>query len=205
MKRLVLILFLGSLVLTGKAETPVALAQPDEIIWFGIDYTYVKFIGNHGQFADLDKIRELYFRSWNELVMLEREKYDLNKAFLVPKITYDMDATIHRSQQIDMDNIVQTGPWSIGKVDVESVVRQTVDASSDKVGAMFVMETLNKMQEVSTMWLAVFKVNTGEILYMERYTGAVGGFGFRNYYARSYYNIIRNLRVSPRAPAQKQL
>ncbi len=205
MKRLVLILFLVSLVFTGKAETPVALAQPDEIVWFGIDYTYVKFIGTSGQFAELDKIRELYFSSWNELVMLEREKYDLNKAFMVPKITYDMESTIRRSQQIDMSDIVQSGPWSIGKVDVESLVRQNVDVSSDKVGAMFVMETLNKRQEVSTMWLAVFKVGTGEILYMERYTGAVGGFGFRNYYARSFYNVIRNLRVSPRAPVQKQI
>jgi len=205
MKRLVLILFLGSLVFTGKAESPEAPVKPDEIVWFGIDYSYVKFIGTRGQFVELDKIREEYFRSWNELIMVEREKYDLNKAFLVPKITYDMDASIYRSQQRDMSDIVQTGPWSIGKVDVESVVRERVDVSTKKVGAMFVMETLNKMQEVSTMWLAVFKVDTGEILYMERYTGAVGGFGFRNYYARSYYNVIRNLRVSPRAPAHIEI
>ena len=191
-----MIVLLGSLCFPGHSET--VPRPPDEIVWFGIDYSYVKFIGTRDQFSDLEKIRWQYFRSWNELVMTERNKYNLNQAFAVPGIIYDMEGAIERSQQRDMSDIVQSGPWSLGRIDVESLVRECVDPSVDKVGAMFVMETLNKLQGVSTMWLAVFRVNTGDILYMERYTGAVGGFGFRNYYARSYYNVISKMRVVPR-------
>ncbi len=99
-----------------------------------------------------------------------------------------------------MTGIVQFEAYTIDEEQVKSVVALNIDPSLDKVGAMFVMETLNKIQEVSTMWLAVFNVATGEILYMRRYSGAVGGFGFRNYYARSHYNVIRNLKMSPRNP-----
>ena len=100
-----------------------------------------------------------------------------------------------------MDGIVQTGSYSIDEDQVKGVVRLNTDASVNRVGAMLVMETLNKLEQKSTMWLAVFNVASGEILYLKKYSGVVGGFGFRNYWARSYYNVIRNLRVTPRKQA----
>jgi hypothetical protein len=66
------------------------------------------------------------------------------------------------------------------------------------VGAVFVMETLNKLEGQASMWLAIFNISSGEILYMNKYNGDVGGFGFRNYWARTYYNVISKLRMTAR-------
>jgi len=196
MKKIALIILIGALWFPLQANKPVQSA--DELIWFGIDYSLVQLIGSRDQFSDLDKIRDAYFRSWNELIMIEEDKYDLMKAFSVSKISYEMENVISRSIERNMDGIVQTGSYSIDKEQVKSVVRLNTDPAVDKVGAMFVMETLNKLGEESSMWLAVFNVASGEILYLKKYSGAAGGFGFRNYWARSYYNVISNLRMSPR-------
>jgi hypothetical protein len=161
----------------------------------------VQFIGTSDQFADLPKIQNYYFRAWNEIILDEKSKYDLNTAFSVSTISYTMENSILRSEQRDMDGIVQSSDYSIGEEQVKLVVEANIDPSVDKVGAMFVMETLNKTAAISTMWLAVFNVATGEVLYMKRYSGAVGGFGFRNYYAKSLHNVIKNLKMTPRNPA----
>jgi len=194
MKKAVLLILMGSLLFTARAEEPVQ--SNNELTWFGIDYSLVRFIGTRDQFSDLTKIRDQYFRSWNELVMIEKSKYDLMKAFSVSKIYYEMENTIRHSQERSMDNIVQTA--SINKEAVRSVVRLNTDPSNNRLGAMLVMETLNKTKEKSTMWLVVFNVASGEILYMNNYSGGVGGFGFRNYWARSYYTVISNLEMSAR-------
>lgn len=199
MKKIALYILMGTLWFPLQANEPQV--NSDGLVWFGIDYSLVQFIGSRDQFSDLDKIRENYFRSWNELIMTEKDKYDLMTAFSVSKISYEMDNTIRRSQERDMNGIVQMDSYSIDEEQVKRAVRFNTDPSMKRVGAMFVMETLNKQAQNSTMWLAVFNVATGEILYMKRYSGAVGGFGFRNYWARSYYNVISNLRMTPRKQA----
>lgn len=199
MKKIAMFILIGSLWFPIQANEPQV--SSDGIVWFGIDYSLVQFIGSRDQFNDLDKIRESYFRSWNELIMIEKDKYDLMTAFSVNKISFEMDNTIRRSQERNMDGIVQMDSYSIDEGQVKRVVRLNTDPSVNRVGAILVMETLNKQAQNSTMWLAVFNVASGEILYMKRYSGAVGGFGFRNYWARSYYNVISNLRVTPRKQA----
>lgn len=199
MKKITFIILALALCLTGQTKNPAQ--DIDELVWFGIDYTLVKFIGSSDQFNDIPKIKSYYFRTWNEIILAEKDKYDLNKAFSVNTINYNMENTIARSEARDMTGIVQFDAYSIDEEQVKSVVRLNTDPSLNKVGAMFVMETLNKTQSVSTMWLAVFNIASGEILYLKRYTGEVGGFGFRNYYARSLYNVIKNLKMTPRNPA----
>ncbi|MFO7671829.1 MAG: hypothetical protein R6W31_19375 [Bacteroidales bacterium] len=200
MKKLTLFILIGTLWFSCQAAGPSQVT--DELVWFGIDYTLVKFIGTSDQFSDLPKIQSYYFRSWNELILAEKDKYDLNSAFSMATIHYNMENTILRSEQRVMDGIVQHNDYTIDEDQVKNVVSLNLDPSVNQVGAIFVMETLNKTEEISTMWLAVFNIASGEILYMRKYSGAVGGFGFRNYYAKSYYNVIQNLRVVPRNPAK---
>jgi hypothetical protein len=167
MKRLSFLILLGSIGFLGYAGN--CSAAPDEIVWFGIDYTLVKFIGVSDQFSDLREIQEHYFRSWNELVVVESEKYDIKGAFGVRDVTYQMEKSISRSEKRDMGGIV-------------------------------FMETLNKIDEEVTMWLVCFKISTGDVLYIRRFVEKPGGFGFRNYWARGYYNVIKGLKESSLKP-----
>jgi len=193
-----LILFAGLLGKTATGQDGI----PESLTWFGLDYTQVKFIGSSSDFSDLNNIQNSIFAAWNGLFLSEQSKYDLRAAFGVPEVSYEMDRAIERSSNRNMDNIVQTGPWELGKEELAQVMKAYIDKSGgeDRVGAMFIMETLNKLDKRSTMWLVVFNVGTGKIHHLKRYSGAPGGFGFRNYWARSYYNVLNQLAANPRKP-----
>ena len=171
-----------------------------EIVWFGLDYTMVKLIGGTDAFSDLNQIQGHYFRTWNELILMESKKYDVPGAFGVRSVQYEMEFAISQSEQRDMDGIRQLDPYSIDEEQVIDLVMQYTDTSDERTGALFIMESLDKLRERSTMWVAVFDISTGEILHLGWYTGKTGGFGFRNYWARSYYNILKSLKVSPKKP-----
>ncbi|MCK4749094.1 MAG: hypothetical protein KAT15_18705 [Bacteroidales bacterium] len=198
MKTLIFLFLLGNMGFHGEAAE--SLFSPDEIVWFGLDYSQVKFIGGHDTFSDLDKIQNQFFRSWNELVLMESDKYNVGGAFGVMQVSYEMEFAISRSEQTDMQEIIQTGSYSVDEELVKELVWLYTDTSDERIGALFVMESLDKLRGRSTMWLAVFNISTGEILHLKWYTGKTGGFGFRNYWARSYYNVLKSLKVSPRKP-----
>jgi len=188
---IVMLTLLGSVNLWGQNQE--SKADFDEVIWFGLDYTQVKFIGASDQFNDLVAIQHNYFRSWNELIVTESSKYDLKQAFKVTNLIYALDSAIARSERRDMKDIVQTNKHELSENQVAEIVKAYADPAISNVGAIFVMETLNKAAVNETMWVTFFHVSTGEVFYTERLIGKPKGMGFRNYWAGGYYSVIKEL------------
>ena len=186
---LVALMLLGSINLLGQNQE--GKASFDEVVWFGLDYTQVKFIGSGDQFSDLEAIQHRYFRSWNELFEKESSKYDLKSAFMVKKIIYDLDSAIARSERRDMKDIVQMDEYELSENQVVEIAKAYSNPAIDKVGAIFVMETLNKLDVEVTMWVAFFHVSTGQVFHTERLMGQPRGFGFRNYWAGGLYSALQ--------------
>ncbi len=192
---MVMLILLGSVNLWGQNQE--SKADFDEVIWFGLDYTQVKFIGTSDQFNDLDAIQHRYFRAWNDLIEIESPKYDLKSAFKVANLIYGLDSAIVRSERRDMKDIVQMSEYELSENQVAEIVKAYADPAISKVGAIFVMETLNKTAVTETMWLTFFHVSTGEVFYTERLIGKPKGMGFRNYWAGGYYTVIKELIERP--------
>ena len=170
----------------------------NEIIWYGLDYSMVKFIGSDLDFTDIDKIQNTYFKAWNQLILDESDKYDLRKAFKVKNVEYDFDAAVERSRARDMEGIVQQEDYRL-EGDVGAVIAKGyANPEINKVGAFFIMETLNKPAEEETMWVVLFHVSTGEVFHMQRLVGKPRGFGFRNYWAGGYYYVMKKGISRPR-------
>jgi hypothetical protein len=198
MKKLFKLFILSVLCAAGCFARP-ALAS-DEIVWLGLDYSYVKFIGFDEDFSDLLKIRDYYFGAWNHLVLTESEKYDVKAAFGAREVAYEMERAVERSRSRDMNGIIQTGSYELGKEQLASAIRAYIRPGDDRTGVLFIMETMDKLNEVSCMWIAAFNLSSGEILHLKRYSGKPGGFGFRNYWARPYYNVLSDLKQDSRKP-----
>ncbi|MEN8157070.1 MAG: hypothetical protein ABFS10_08970 [Bacteroidota bacterium] len=195
----ILILFIiGAMGIMGKPDAQTSMQE--EVVWYGLDYTEVKFIGYSEHFSDLEEIRSHYFSAWNHLIIMESDKYDVKSAMGAGSVTYEVDNAILRSEKREMSGIVQSGSYALDKKQLASVIKAYTNPSVDKTGALLIMETLNKLEVTSTMWLVVFNTSTGEIHHLKRYSGEPGGFGFRNYWARSYYNVLKNLKSSPQKP-----
>jgi hypothetical protein len=191
----IILLALGLFVQTHGQEN-----STDEIVWFGLDYSHVKFIGQRSDFNDIPKIQNHYFASWNDLVLDESNKYDVKGAFGARTVTYDIERAVSRSADRSMQGIVQSGSYELSKVELADALKAYIIPSVNKTGVLFIMETLNKPGQTSTMWVVVFNIATSEIHHLKRYSGIPGGFGFRNYWARPYYNVLASLKKNPRKP-----
>ena len=150
MRKIVFILILG--IMSSVTASARKNARPDEIVWFGLDYSMVKFIGFIQDFSDMDRIQNYYFRNWNELILAESKKYNLFSAFGVKHIDYRMEKAIEFSEKRSMEGILQREPYSITEAEVVDLVQSYKDPAVQKTGAVFIMETLNKMQQKATIW-----------------------------------------------------
>jgi hypothetical protein len=194
LRSIALLLILGSLHAFGQSQNHEA--GFDEVVWFGLDYTLVKFIGVDNHFSDLEKIRNYYFRAWNELIVTESSKYNIAGAFQAEKVVYDLDSAIARNERIDMSDIVQMRAYNLTGYQIADLVKDYVNPSVNMVGAIFVMETLNKIAPEESMWVTLFYVSTGELIMTRRFSGEPAGFGFRNYWAGAYYSVIKQCSLS---------
>ena len=185
----VIILLFVSIGLFGQNQ--VSETDFDEVIWFGLDYSLVKFIGASEDFSDLEKIQNYYFRTWNELILEESSKYNLKLAFKVKEVEYAMDSAIARSERRDMLDIVQTDEYRLTGDLGPEIAKAYSNPEINKVGAVFIMETLNKPAVEETMWVVLFHVSTGQVFHTERLVGLPKGFGFRNYWAGGYYSALK--------------
>lgn len=169
-----------------------------EIIWYGMDYSVVKLIGSELDFTDIDKIQNTYFRAWNQLIQDESSKYDLKKAFKVKNVEYDFEAAVERSKARDMEGILQQEDYRLEGDVAAEIAASYANPEINKVGAFFIMETLNKTAVEETMWVVLFHVSTGEVFFTERLVGKPKGFGFRNYWAGGYYYVMKKGIPRPR-------
>jgi hypothetical protein len=60
------------------------------------------------------------------------------------------------------------------------------------MGLVFVAENLNKITQMGSYWVCFFDLGTKEIIDMQLKTGKAAGFGFRNYWAGSAFNVMKN-------------
>lgn len=58
------------------------------------------------------------------------------------------------------------------------------------------MELLDKTSETGTMWVTFFNLSDNKVLITEKMKGEARGFGFRNHWARTVYNVINQIKLS---------
>jgi hypothetical protein len=56
------------------------------------------------------------------------------------------------------------------------------------------MELLDKTSETGTMWVTFFNLSDHKVLITERMKGGAGGFGFRNHWANTVYEVIKEIK-----------
>jgi hypothetical protein len=65
-------------------------------------------------------------------------------------------------------------------------------AKGPGLGLVFVAVNMNKPAQTGSYWVCFFDTATREIVDAKKVTAKAGGIGFRNYWAASVYNIMKN-------------
>lgn len=169
------------------------IPDASSIVWFGLDFSEAKLIGSEG-FTDPVDIKTRFFDKWNRLIIDEADKYNFRSAFQKENLVYDLSVVEERNKLPEADELVINTEYSLSRGAAEAIVKQYKSTEfTEGLGLVFVIESFNKLEQEGTMWVTFFDIATQEIILMEHYTGDAGGFGLRNYWARSVYEVIEKL------------
>jgi hypothetical protein len=184
-----LLLLAGISASAQKTKSDVFSTQ--EIVWYGLDFSKIKLIGPEG-FTDPNEIKNRFFPSWNQLFLFEADKYDLKKTFKKTTVINELSIVEERNKLPDASELVITTSYSIDEAVVEEVVKQYKGgAQTEGVGLVFVMEKFDKTAEVGTMYVTFFDIATKKVLLSKKMGGKPGGFGLRNFWAATYYEVLK--------------
>jgi len=190
MKRILLILSFLFFVFILNAQNKINVFNEDSLVWFGLNFSKTKLIGTSENFTDIHKISTYYFAEWNSLFIREKDKYNLkinyNKEFVLNHINF----SVKQSLTNDTNTILSLDPYEIERDTIDMIIKTYPNVSEANLGLVYIIETLDKLNGIVTAWVVFFDIRTKQILIAEKVKGDVGGFGFRNYYARGFYNIL---------------
>jgi hypothetical protein len=184
-------LLLPGFALTQDAEM---VRNSSSVTWFGFDYSEAYFIGSEG-FSDPYQIKNRYFKSWNNLILQEPEKYDIGKFYRKSNVEYDLSVVLNRNEGVDIDNRIvddhsQVSKLSKGKIQ-EMIREYKTDVNSQGLGLVYIVESYDKILLKATYFVTFFDIASLEVLETRKREAEPGGFGIRNYWASSYLRVMR--------------
>jgi hypothetical protein len=199
MKRLLFSFLALSSVLMTNAQSLSDANTP--VTWLGLDFTQVKFIGSATQWKDAGEItnselRDKYFPAWNDLFVNEKDRYKVADAVNRTEVDYAIDITEKANNAIkngffeEDGNLYQT----ITEEKVTALVKKYDFKGRKGIGLMFFVEGMSKGKEEASMWATFVDMGSKKVLLTKRVEGKAGGFGFRNYWAKSFNNGLKEIK-----------
>ena len=185
--------FLGTLSLQAQPFGDARIKNESKLVFYGLDFSKAKLIGHEG-FTDPYDIKTRFFDSWNQLMVNESSKYNFKEAFKMKDLEYDLSVIEERNQIPEVEGLVIEGEHSLTEEDVKSVIQQYNGSEhTEGLGLVLIIESLDKTADKGHMWVTFFDISTKEVVLTRRYSAKSGGFGIRNYWARSIYGVIELL------------
>ena len=174
-----------------------------EITWLGIDFTQLKFIGSATQWKDAGEItnaqlRDKYFPGWNSLFINEQKKYAVAAAVSRTEVKFATDVTEKANNSI-RGNIFTDDPNEYKHLDegqISKLVSSNDFQGNKGIGMLFFMESMSKGKEEGALWVTFVDMNSKKVLLTKRLTEEAGGFGFKNYWAKTFVGALKDTRKS---------
>ena len=195
MKKILLIIILFLSVQSLSAQSSFSdIKKTHSWVWLGLDFSNTKLLGREG-FNDPKKIIDHYFIAWNQLIFDEGAKYDVKKAFKLKQM-YTEDSYFDAiNSTVKLNELFVDRSYSLSESDINNIVEEyNFSNIKQTIALVFIIERLDKPKEQAVFWVTLINSRTKEIILTERMIGKPGGFGFRNYWAGSIYDIIKQIK-----------
>ena len=199
MKSLLCLSLLLLAALAAPAQKDNDIVRSDKpITWLGLDFSQTRFIGSAMQFKDAgevtdDAVRDKYIPAWNELFINEQKKFDVAKYAHRESVAFALDVTSKANSKVG-ESFFSSDPADYNRLkegDIAQAVRKYDFMGKKGVGLMFFVEGMSKGKEEASAWITFVDMGTKTVLQTWRETGKAGGFGFRNYWAKAFLNILK--------------
>lgn len=199
--RSIILLIIGIVPYFSNGQQLADLFQQSDtkITWLGIDFPHVKLIGDFNQFAEWGaegaaSIRDNYFPEWNELVYSEYKKYDVAGMLRKENMVLDTDYAYELNKKAPLEELEARQDPDYSKETIQSFVKPYSFKQKEGLGVLLVAESLNKYKEHAKYHFVVLDLHDNTILLHHLFIEKPGGFGLRNYWAKSFFNVVKNIK-----------
>lgn len=185
MKKLVLLFFLA-VSLAGYGQN----LKNAEVYFYGIDFSHAKVYGaeeSPSQFLEA-------FYGINRLFLSEPKKYDVGKRLRVQLKGVDLDPVEQVNKDTETTGLILNGfgGYQLTDEQIADAVKQLPLKETSGIGLVFIAEILNKSSQRAKYYATFFDIETRNIIDVWEGKGKAQGFGLRNYWARSVYNMMKS-------------
>jgi hypothetical protein len=195
------LLFICTSVTTTFAQTKDDILSGNaDITFLGLDFSQTKYIGDATQYKDAgvitnDDFRDKYTIGWNQLFIDEQKKYDVAKAIDYKKdIPYDLDITEKANNELKKDffsnDLSDYNKLTADKIN--AIVKRYNFQGKKGIGMIIFVEGMSKGKVEAGAWVTFVDMGTKKVLLTGYETGKAGGFGFKNYWAKAFLNILKD-------------
>jgi len=175
-----------------SAQFPDSSYEDVDVTWFGIDYTQCNMVGSDA-FNDPEKIVETYFCAWNEFVESEAKKYDVPKFLKKSDIEIDLSIVADKNAAVDFNTIPHDDIHELSESTISNIISDHNYGDHTGMGVMLIAENYNKKKAQAHYTFTLFDISSKQVKFTKRYTAKAGGFGFRNYWARTFYETLKKI------------
>ncbi len=178
------------------AQTKIDQSTP--LTWLGLDFSQTEFIGKATQWEKAGKItiaqfRDEYTVAWNQLFIFEQKKYDIAEALHRASVKYDINVTLKANAALEKD-FFSNNPGDFKTLDeskIADIVAKYDFGKNTGVGVIFFVEGMSKAQDLEGIWVTFVDMKAKKVISTTYRTAKPGGFGFRNYWAKPIYTILK--------------
>jgi len=165
------------------------------ITYLGIDFTLAKVIG---ELTDATEIRDREFPAINNLVITQPAKYNIAEALRRSSgISNDLGQANARNKSIPVQQIKSYAPGDFNRLTANNINKlvSAYDLSGKSgIGMLLVVEGMSKTQKAANIFVTFINMTNKQVLLTERVTGNGGGFGFRNYWAKTIEDVLNKIK-----------
>ena len=188
-----IVVFLLFAALGLQAQNRDRIEAAPSFTWYGLDFTQARMVGSDVDFSDRAKIVSSFFDQWNQLILNEPEKFNLEATFN-KHIINNISITSKRNAGVDYLKLLADKPNTVTLEDVNGVVKNYT--GDEGIGLLFVIENFDKPAVKVRFWVVLFDVKTHEVLMAKQTENKLGGgIGFRNYWASGIYAGFKNIKT----------
>lgn len=178
---------------SSNAQTPAdALKHGTSVTFLGVDYSKCKGVVLG---ATSEEMRDKVFPAINMLLVEEQDKYDVKKALMKSEVIIDLNDVNRINATIDVSKFEIYSSKEL-KPFVKDTIEQMIQLYNLKdktgIGLVFIAEYLDKPETTAAYNLVYFSMPEGKVILWEREFGSPRGFGMRNYWAYTIYDILKS-------------
>jgi hypothetical protein len=196
------ILSLAIIVAAGfnmKAQSAKEVFSATEVVWYGLDFTKAKFVGQFDQgFGALPAtgmdMKNKWIPQWNSLIAKEPQNFKIKDAIRKDNIYYDLAPLNELNSKIDVDKAMSFNAGKIEASEIDGMVKNygTGDKKSG-IGLAFIVENFDKNMETASVYVTFFDIASKKVLMTEKMSGKAMGVGMRNYWAGAIKAILKQI------------